>query len=128
MIPVKIQCNCGQRYAFDIEPVCGRMPGRVTCPVCGLDGTRVANEIIAYTLSTELSRHNLSRESVMICAVIGCLLAGVAGITTQIDAIPAQVSWDPSIGALLSIAGCVACAVAAIVMLRTRTPAPGETR
>jgi hypothetical protein len=55
-------------------------------------------------------------------------LAGVAGITTQIDAIPAQVSWDPSIGALLSIAGCVACAVAAIVMLRTRTPAPGETR
>jgi len=55
-------------------------------------------------------------------------LAGVAGITTQIDAIPAQVSWDPSIGALLSIAGCAACAVAAIVMLRTRPPVLGETR
>jgi len=61
------------------------MPGRVTCPVCGLDGTRVANEIIAYTLSTELSRHNLSRESVMICAVIGCLLAGVAGIIKALN-------------------------------------------
>ena len=55
-------------------------------------------------------------------------LAGVAGITMQTDADPAQVSWDPSIGALLSIAGCAACAVAAIVMLRTRPPAPGETR
>jgi hypothetical protein len=53
-------------------------------------------------------------------------LAGVAGITMQTDAGPAQVSWDPNIGALLSIAGCAACAVAATVMLRT--PAPGETR
>ena len=41
---------------------------------------------------------------------------------------PDPVSWDPSIGALLSIAGCAACAIAAIVMLCTRTPAPGETR
>jgi hypothetical protein len=55
-------------------------------------------------------------------------LAGVAGITMQTDVGPAQVSWDPSIGALLSIAGCAACVIAAIVMLRTRPPAPGETR
>jgi len=55
-------------------------------------------------------------------------LAGPAGITMQTNAGPAQVSWDPSIGALLSIAGCAACAVAAIVMLRTRPPAAGETR
>jgi hypothetical protein len=55
-------------------------------------------------------------------------LAGVADITMQTDAGPAQVSWDPSIGALLSIAGCAACAVAAIVMLRTRPPALSETR
>jgi hypothetical protein len=36
------------------------------------------------------------------------------------------VSWYPNIGALDSIAGCAACVIAAIVMLRT--PAPGETR
>ena len=55
-------------------------------------------------------------------------LAGVAGTTMQTDVGPAQVSWDPSISALLSIGGCAACAIAAIVMLRTRPPAPGETR
>lgn len=47
MIPIKIQCSCGQRYAFDIEPVNGRMPAPVACPVCGADGTVAANEIIA---------------------------------------------------------------------------------
>jgi hypothetical protein len=55
-------------------------------------------------------------------------LAGVAGNTMQTDVGPAQVSWDPSIGALLSIGGCAACVIAAIVMLRTRTPAPSEPR
>ena len=49
-------------------------------------------------------------------------LAGVAGVTVQTALGPAQVSWYPSIGALLSIGGCAADAIAAIVMLRTRTP------
>ncbi len=47
MVPVKIQCGCGQRYAFDIEPVNGQMPSTVACPVCGADGTPAANEAIA---------------------------------------------------------------------------------
>jgi uncharacterized sodium:solute symporter family permease YidK len=80
MIPIKIQCGCGQRYAFDIEPLCGRMPGRVVCPVCGLDGTRVANEIIAFNLAQELSAKTGGPNRVMAFAVIGCLLAGIAGI------------------------------------------------
>ncbi len=49
MIPIKIQCGCGQRYAFDIEPVDGRMGTAVACPVCGADGTDAANEAIAQT-------------------------------------------------------------------------------
>jgi len=80
MMPVKIQCGCGQRYAFDIEPLCGRMPGRVTCPVCGLDGTRVANEIIAFNLASELSMEKSGPNIVMIFAAIGCMLAGIAGV------------------------------------------------
>src|ERR1700678_894337 len=55
-------------------------------------------------------------------------LIGVADITVQASYGPAQVSWNPSIGALLSIGGCVACAIAATVMLRTRIPALSETR
>lgn len=47
MIAVKIECECGQHYAFDVEPVSGRMPSPVACPTCGADGTPVANEIIA---------------------------------------------------------------------------------
>jgi hypothetical protein len=52
-------------------------------------------------------------------------LAGVAGVTEQSGV---QVSWYPNIGALDSIAGCAACGIAAIVMLRTRPPAPSEPR
>jgi hypothetical protein len=52
-------------------------------------------------------------------------LAGVAGIAEQTGL---QVSWYPNIGALDSIAGSAACAIAAIVMLRTRPPAPSGTR
>ena len=50
MIPVKIECGCGQPYAFDVEPVNGRMPSTVACPSCGVDGTATANDIIARSL------------------------------------------------------------------------------
>jgi len=43
---VKIQCPCGTRYAFDVEPVNGWMPVRVKCPGCGADGTDAANDIL----------------------------------------------------------------------------------
>jgi hypothetical protein len=45
-------------------------------------------------------------------------LIGIAGVTLQTDEGPAQATWDPSIGVLLSIGGCAACAIAAIVTLR----------
>jgi drug/metabolite transporter (DMT)-like permease len=53
-------------------------------------------------------------------------LAGINGLTVNSDLGPANVSWYPSIGLLLSIAGCAACAVAAIVMRRTR-PEPARS-
>ena len=80
MMPVKIQCGCGQRYAFDIEPVRGRMPGHVVCPICGSDGTSAANEVIAFTLATEISVKDDGRNMVMALAVVGCLAAGMAGV------------------------------------------------
>ena len=51
MIPIKIQCSCGQRYSFEVEPVNGAMPSPVACPVCGADGTAVANGAIAQSLA-----------------------------------------------------------------------------
>jgi hypothetical protein len=48
---VKIQCECGSRFAFDVEPVNGRMPVRVNCPVCDADVTDLANETIRQKLT-----------------------------------------------------------------------------
>lgn len=53
MIPIKIQCGCGQRYAFDVEPVNGRMPHAVACPACNTDGTDAANAIIAQNMAAQ---------------------------------------------------------------------------
>jgi hypothetical protein len=47
MISIKIQCVCGQSYAFEVEPVGGRMPKAVRCPTCGTDGTTAANAALA---------------------------------------------------------------------------------
>ena len=54
-VPVKIVCSCGQKYAFDVYPLNGCMPSPIKCPVCGLDGTAVANEIIAIALQAQPS-------------------------------------------------------------------------
>src|SRR6266536_903481 len=51
---IKIQCSCETRYAFDVEPVNGRMPVRVNCPSCGADGTEFANAVIQQELGRSL--------------------------------------------------------------------------
>lgn len=48
---LKIICPCGQKYKFDVEPVNGRMPFPVNCPVCNQDGTIKANEMLAQQLA-----------------------------------------------------------------------------
>jgi hypothetical protein len=44
---LKVVCQCGQKYKFDVEPVGGRMPFTVNCPACNVDGTPAANALIA---------------------------------------------------------------------------------
>jgi outer membrane protein assembly factor BamB len=50
---IKVQCGCGARYSFDVEPQDGRMPFAVNCPQCNADGTEAANQVIAQTLAAE---------------------------------------------------------------------------
>ncbi|HTH48515.1 MAG TPA: PQQ-binding-like beta-propeller repeat protein [Candidatus Limnocylindria bacterium] len=47
---VKIECPCGQRFAFDVEPEEGHMPMALACPACGTDLTPVADADIARQL------------------------------------------------------------------------------
>src|SRR5205814_29352 len=49
MIPIKLQCECGQRFAFEVEPVHGRMPTPVNCPACDADNTAAANAVLAQS-------------------------------------------------------------------------------
>src|ERR1039457_318020 len=49
LVPVKITCACGQKYAFEVRPHNGLMPAPVQCPVCGRDGTPAANRCLAET-------------------------------------------------------------------------------
>jgi hypothetical protein len=53
MIPITIQCSCGQPYTFEVEPADGQMPGTVACPTCGVDGTDAANGYLAQVLAAE---------------------------------------------------------------------------
>lgn len=48
---IKLQCNCGQKYKFDVEPTNGQMPFAVNCPICGVDGTSAANTVLAQSFS-----------------------------------------------------------------------------
>src|SRR6185295_5493670 len=53
MIPIRIECGCGQHYAFDVEPVEGHMPTAVKCPGCGADGTAAANAFIRQVIPVQ---------------------------------------------------------------------------
>jgi len=50
-IAIKIECKCGQRYAFDVEPIDDHIPAPVACPICGADGTAAANEMLSQAMS-----------------------------------------------------------------------------
>ncbi len=47
---LKLVCNCGQKYKFDVEPVNQQMPFVVNCTVCGIDGTPFANALLAQSV------------------------------------------------------------------------------
>jgi hypothetical protein len=46
MIELKVHCDCGQKYKFDVEPVNNQMPFTVACPICRQDGTPKANVLL----------------------------------------------------------------------------------
>jgi len=50
-LTLKIECECGTRYKFDVEPEGGKMPVEVFCPHCGIDGTDEANRQIEVELA-----------------------------------------------------------------------------
>lgn len=66
MIAVKVQCDCGQRYAFDVEPVGGALTSSVACPACGADGTAAANAFIAEKVGGQAAAPAVSSGAIRI--------------------------------------------------------------
>jgi hypothetical protein len=87
MTAVKIQCGCGQKYAFEVEAVAGRMPAAVACPVCGADGTQAANMALAQSIPAQ---GNPARPVVHMASAPGSSLR-VAAPTFQVEANPSAV-------------------------------------
>jgi hypothetical protein len=52
---IKIECSCGSRYKFDLEPVNGRSPTSLACPNCQASWTEHANAMIARQLGVTAS-------------------------------------------------------------------------
>jgi hypothetical protein len=46
MIELKVLCDCGQKFKFEVEPVGNQMPFTVACPICQRDGTGKANQLL----------------------------------------------------------------------------------
>jgi uncharacterized protein YxjI len=51
---IKIQCACGTKFKFDVEPVNGMMPSPVHCPTCNADATVQANVVISQNRPASL--------------------------------------------------------------------------
>jgi hypothetical protein len=46
MSEIKVQCDCGQKIKFDVDPAYTRIPFPVNCPVCGADCLDKANQML----------------------------------------------------------------------------------
>src|SRR5204863_3849951 len=104
MIAVKVECDCGQRYAFDVEPVHGRMPAPVACPVCGADGTGKANAVLAQS-SPPAPFVAVARPAVSVAAAVPVAVAAVPRTPPPVPlSLPRPVAV-PAVASAVSLAG-----------------------
>src|SRR4051812_2132149 len=47
---MKVQCQCGAKYAFDVTPEMAHDPVRFVCPGCGLDLSVPINDLVRQEL------------------------------------------------------------------------------
>ena len=103
MVAIKIECGCGQHYAFDVEPVNGRMASTVACPTCGADGTATANDIIAHSVPPpgsgphlKLTASDHPAQSVPAGVKLDARTLGLVDRATAETQARAKISWGDS--------------------------------
>ncbi|MFM1768575.1 MAG: hypothetical protein RJA22_1104 [Verrucomicrobiota bacterium] len=72
---IRVECDCGVRFEFEVYPLHGRMPQRVACPGCGADRTAAAN----LELWGRLEGERLAAAG-LVPGVVGAVLAGAVGM------------------------------------------------
>lgn len=104
---IKIQCPCGTRYKFDVEPVNGLMPGPIFCPTCSLEGTEAGNSILQSHFPASISAPAASAPPPLAPPVPVPAPARVA--TTTKKKLPRLPSHEPSV--VLATIGAVVAAL-----------------
>ena len=110
---MKIQCGCGQRYAFDVEPVNGFMPFPVACPICGADGTAAANQFF--------SQNPVAQAAPAVAAAVRAAPSGVVRLGPPPAAVRVAASAAPAAAPAQRRAGLLPGQL-------DRTPAENEAR
>jgi hypothetical protein len=80
---MKVQCNCGAKYAIDVTPEMARNPVRFVCPNCNLDLSGPINDLVRQELG------------VTAAAPVAELLSASAAPSTEPHA-PMRVSYKPA--------------------------------
>ncbi len=63
---MKIQCACGAKYAFDIQPEMLNKPVQFVCPSCGLDSSAYVNSLVRQELGAALAEPPIAPPAVAI--------------------------------------------------------------
>lgn len=129
-MPIKIECECGQKYAFDVEPVNGRMPARVACPTCGTDGTSAANDHIARLFpSAPLPVIQLIELPNQSCNATAMVVAGAATSPSAATIVQSSVTAvAPALAPLAAAPSPLPLAAAAAAPAPLATPTPSTVR
>lgn len=90
---IKILCACGTKFAFDVEPIGGKMPAAVACPSCSIDATEAANEIIAQQLGMMPPAQEAAAAPVSIR--VGLTAPGTAAVKVAAAAPAPDIAGEP---------------------------------
>ena len=141
---IKILCECGAKFKFDVEPIDGRSPGPVNCPSCGRDQTAATDSKIREQLAAAPPLGAPKRISIL-PAMPGTAPAPapapVAAPAVKISAVPAPAQVSPKMAVMevpatvkaLSVKapgdhGEEASASPAPAQVASNSPAPGSPK
>src|SRR5262245_18871564 len=91
---MKVQCQCGAKYAIDVTPEMAHDPVRFTCPGCGVDLSGPINDLV---------RQELGLQPVAAAPAPAAAPVRIAAAPAPIQVPPAPAAPAPAAPARLSI-------------------------